>query len=80
MDDIKKDEHEKKIVCFDYLPSKNIYITGSNDKHIKVWTATKALIRSISFPDIINSVSFLNNNGDLIVGHQRKLSKINASS
>ena len=51
-------------------------ISGSEDGYVKVWNIKKELIREIKFPEPVYSVSFLNNEGDIIVGHLGKLSTV----
>jgi len=62
----------------DSIISKNIYITGGSDGFVKIWTNIKELIREICFPEEINTVSFLNSECDILIGHGTKVSIIMA--
>ena len=69
-------EHEKEVTDFDCFPEKNIIISGSIDGYVKVWNFKKELIREIKFPEPVYSVSFLNEAGDILVGHLGKVSTV----
>ena len=69
-------EHDKPITDLDCLIEKNLVISGSEDGYVKVWNVKKELIREIKFPEPVYSVSFLNNEGDIIVGHLGKVSTV----
>lgn len=69
-------EHESKIMDLDMFPDKNLFISGSMDGYVKVWNIKKELIREIKFPEPVYSVSFLNKNGDILVGHLGKVSSV----
>lgn len=43
---------------------------------MKVWNIKKELIREIKFPEPVYSVSFLNEQGDILVGHHGKVSMV----
>lgn len=47
---------------------------------IKVWDFNKQLLREIKFPNCVDSVSFLNYGGDLIIGHDKRLSILKYTS
>ena len=53
-----------------------LYATGGVDGYVKVWNDNKELIREICFPEEINTVSFLNTDWDILIGHGPKLSII----
>lgn len=67
-------EHEKKITDLACHNEKNLLISGSIDGLVKIWNIKKDLIREIKFPEEVFTVSFLNNDGDIIVGHKGKVS------
>lgn len=69
-------EHETGCTDIDCLPSKQIYVTGGKDGFVKVWNVKKELIREIKFPEEVYSVAFLNQKGDLLVGHRGKVSMV----
>jgi WD40 repeat protein len=54
-------------------------VTGDEDGLIKVWNGRKQLIRDIKFVETVNSVAFLNDMGDIIVGHSGNISRLDAS-
>ena len=45
---------------------------------MKIWDCRKRLIREIKFVEPVNSVSFLNPEADIIVGHSGNLSRLDA--
>jgi hypothetical protein len=58
-------------------------VTSCQAGQVKIWSTNnvkgfgdKQLIREINFPNKVEAVSFLNENGDLLVGHDRRLSVI----
>ena len=72
----KSDEHEDKFTCCDVLLSSSLIVTGDKEGLVKIWNSKKQLIREIKFVEPINSVAFINTEGDIIVGHSRNLSKV----
>ncbi len=89
----KTDEHEDELSALDYLPhikkseddeiitshTAGLFVTGARDGLVKIWNIKKELIREIKFPEPITSVCFLNQNGDILVGHVGKVSSVLAS-
>lgn len=53
-----------------------MFISGSLDCYAKIWNIRRELIREIKFPEPVYCVSFLNENGDILVGHQGKVSMV----
>lgn len=51
-------------------------MTGDKNGSIRIWTRDKKFLREILFPDQIDSVCFLNDKGDLLVSHSKRISKI----
>lgn len=74
----KSDEHEDAITCCDALPSLGRFVSGDKDGLVKIWNAKKQLIREIKFVEAVNSAAFLNEQGDIIVGHSGNLSRLNS--
>lgn len=72
-------EHEESISDIAYIPNKNLFITSSKDGYVKVWNIKKELLREIKFPEPVYSVSFLNEQGDLLVGHHGKVSTVSVN-
>lgn len=62
------------------LEDKGLFVTGGKDGIVKIWDYKKELLREILFPEAINAVSFLNSNGDILVGHEEKVSEVSATS
>ena len=62
-------EHEKKVQDFDILESRGLFISGSLDCYAKIWNVRRELIREIKFPEPVFCVSFLNEDGDILIGH-----------
>lgn len=72
----KLNEHESDLVSIDMHLNKEIFATGGKDGLVKVWNKRKELIREIKFPEPITAVAFLNEEGDLLVGHLGKVSSV----
>jgi len=75
----KMDEHEDQLEAVDYLNDQGLFVTGGRDGLVKIWNIKKELIREIKFPDPITSVLFLNQQGDILVGHIGKVSSVLAA-
>ena len=73
----KSDEHEDKLTCCDILERQGLYVTGDKDGLVKIWNFKKQLIREVKFVEAVNSVCFLNQTADIIVGHSGNLSRLN---
>lgn len=69
-------EHEKQVSDLDCHIEKQLFISGSIEGLVKIWNVKKELIREIKFPEPVYSVSFLNREGDIIVGHLGKVSTV----
>lgn len=69
-------DHEKQITDLSCHIQKELFISGSIDGLVKIWNLKKELIREIQFPEPVYSVSFLNEEGDIIVGHLGKVSTV----
>lgn len=69
-------DHDRKVHDIEVFPKQNLIITGSFDGFAKVWNVKKELIREIKFPEKVYSVSFLNEQGDILVGHHGKVSMV----
>ena len=53
-----------------------MFISSSIDGYVKIWSVKKDLLREIRFPEPVYSVSFLNSDGDILVGHHGKVSTV----
>lgn len=79
----KSKEHEESLTSIDFHRNLNLIATSCEGGQIKIWSTNnvrgygdKQLIREINFPSKVDSVCFLNEQGDLLVGHERRLSVI----
>lgn len=73
----KSDEHEDKVTCCDALPHLGLFVTGDCEGLVKVWNCEKQLVREVKFVDPVYSVTFLNEEADILVGHFGNLSRLN---
>ena len=82
----KEREHDCRITSCDFNPSLNLLMTADTSGSIRFWTRDKKYIREIQFPDkidttersnAIESVCFLNTKGDILISHDKRISKIN---
>lgn len=69
-------EHNDEVTCIDYHSAMKLIVSGDSSGLIKVWNFRRVLVREILFTEPIAALSFLNDKGDLIVGHKGKLSRI----
>jgi hypothetical protein len=54
----------------------NLFVTGGLDCHAKIWNLKKEMIREIKVPEKIFAVAFLNEKGDVLIGHNAKVSTV----
>jgi len=69
-------EHDEEVTTIDLHCHLQLIVSGDIDGLIKIWNFRRKLIREIKFTEPISAVSFLNKEGDLIVGHKGKLSRV----
>jgi len=79
----KSREHEAPLTAIDFHKNLNLCVTACQGGQVKIWATNnlkglgdKQLIREINFPNKVEAVSFLNEFGDIVVGHDRRLSVI----
>jgi len=79
----KSREHEHPLTALDFHKNLNLIVTSCVKGQVKIWSTNnvrnlgdKQLIREINFPNKVDSVLFLNEEGDILVGHDRRLSII----
>jgi hypothetical protein len=79
----KSKEHEETLTSVDFHRNLNLIATSCLQGQVKLWSTNnvrglgdKQLIREINFPNKVDSVCFLNEQGDLVVGHEQRLSVI----
>ncbi|CAI2378793.1 unnamed protein product [Moneuplotes crassus] len=75
----KINEHSDAITCMTSSIESGLFVTGGKDGNVKVWTSQKELVREICFNEEIDSICFLNDQLDILVGHGCKVSIILAS-
>lgn len=69
-------EHDSQLTGCDYSVKLGLIVTADVNGVIRVWTKNKKFVREINFPDKIDSITFLNSEGDLLVSHAQRISKI----
>ena len=69
-------DHDRDVSSIDCLPEKGLYISGCLDGYVKIWNIKKNLIREVKFLDPVHTVTFLSEEGDILVGHSHKVSLI----
>ncbi len=79
----KAKEHEATLTALDFHRNLNLVATSCSGGQVKVWSTgnvrglgDKQLLREINFPNRVDSVCFINDWGDILVGHDRRLSII----
>jgi len=79
----KAKEHEAGLTAIDFHRTLNLVATSCEGGQVKVWSTQnvrglgdKQLLREINFPNRVDSLCFINEAGDLLVGHDRRLSVI----
>ncbi len=72
-------EHDEEVSSIDLHCRLQLIVSGDVSGIIKIWNFRRQLIREIKFMEPISAVCFLNYEGDLIVGHKGKLSRIEAA-
>ena len=71
------------MTAIDFHKNLNLMVTACSAGSVKIWSTNnvkglgdKQLIREINFPNKVEAVCFLNEHGDLLVGHDRRISMI----
>jgi hypothetical protein len=67
----------------DFHRKLNLIVSSCEGGLVKIWTTNnikslgdKQMIREITFPDKVDSVCFMNENGDIMVAHDKRISVI----
>jgi hypothetical protein len=68
------DDHDDKLSATDYHPVLGLYVSGGLDRYVRIFNLKKELLKEIKFPQPVTAVCFLNARGDVIVGHNTKVS------
>ena len=69
-------EHDCRVTGFDFNVQRQLIVTCDQKGAIRIWNRDKRFLREISFPTKIDSVSFLNQKGDLLIAHAQRISVI----
>lgn len=72
----KQKEHDSLVTGVDSSKYVRLIVTSDSGGSIKLWSMEKRFMREIIFPHAIDSVCFLNTNGDILVSHVQRISKI----
>ena len=79
----KSKEHESNLTALDFHRNLNIFVSSCEGGMVKIWTTNnnkglgdKQLIREITFPNKVDSVCFMNKEGDILVAHDTRISVI----
>jgi WD40 repeat protein len=70
----KMDDHDDRLSATDYHPVLGLYVSGGLDRYVRIFNLKKELLKEIKFPQPVTAVCFLNARGDVIVGHETKVS------
>ena len=65
----KEQDHEANITGFDIDLKTGLFVTSDMAGKVKIWNATKQLVREIIFPSKVHSVQFMSYKGDILVAH-----------
>ena len=76
----RSNEHEEHVTSIDVHYGKRLIVTGDTNGLIKLWNYKKELIREVKFTEPVSAVCFQDEEGDLLVGHEGKLSRIEAKN
>lgn len=72
----KSREHDSHITGIDFNPSLGLMVTCDEEGIVRLWNREKKFLREIQFPGPIDSIVFLNQEGDLLVSHEQRLSLV----
>ena len=72
----KTHEHEQDVTSCDYNSLLKIIATCDELGYIWIWNFNKKFLREIRLPDHIDSICFINPEGDLLVSHSKRISLI----
>jgi len=72
----KQKEHDSTVTGVDSSKYVRLIVTSDSGGSIKLWSLEKRFMREIVFPHPIDSVCFLNQQGDILVSHVQRISKI----
>ena len=72
----KTKEHENQLTSMDYHKKLHLIVTSCASGIIKLWSSYKHLLKEIQFKNKIDAVTFLNEQGDLLIAHDKRVSVI----
>lgn len=67
--DDKLRDHSNDLTGIDFNRKLGIIVSSCKGGVIKIWTYFKTFISEIQFPNKVDSVCFLNENGDILIAH-----------
>lgn len=76
----KAREHDCELTGCDYNPRLGLIVTSDKNGVIRIWNKDKKFLREIHFPNPVDSVCFLNIEGDILVSHSKRISHIKFTS
>ena len=75
----REDRHTHTITSLTSSPQLRLLATTSLDGLVKVWNSSNQLVAEIDFGQPLLSACFVNSRGDLLVGFQRRICRVNSS-
>jgi hypothetical protein len=72
----KQKEHEAILTGHDYNRNLGLFVTSCAGGIVRIWSQDKLFLREISFPHPVDSVCFFNSRGDILVSHEKRVSRI----
>ena len=73
-------EHDCPLSGADYNAKLQLLVTADINGTVRIWTKEKKFLREIQLPNPIQSVCFLNNEGDILISHASRISLLRFSS
>ncbi|CAH1788529.1 unnamed protein product [Owenia fusiformis] len=73
LDHSKEDDHSADINGLSVCANNRIFATSSQDGLLKIWNWRGELLREMQFDNTLNGASFINTQGDILVGYQNHL-------
>lgn len=72
----KQREHDCQITGCDFNPYRGLLVTADVGGVIRIWNKDKRFLREMQFPHQVDSVCFFDQNCDLLVSHENRISLI----
>jgi WD40 repeat protein len=74
-----EDSHKDTVTSLNVCSYLKLFVSSSKDGTIKVWSFNNQMVSEIDFGEPLTSVGFANDQGDLLVGLQLRISIIKAA-